>query len=52
MLAPHLQGMLLGNCISGVSIGLAAVMEEVTTGASSSALHVLMHSSLDAAAVP
>ena len=25
-------GMLLGNCISGVSVGLSAVMEELTTG--------------------
>ena len=40
MLTPHLQGMLLGNCITGVSIGLARVMEEVTRGASSFTLHV------------
>lgn len=25
-------GMLLGNCISGVSVGLSAIMEELTTG--------------------
>ena len=25
-------GMLLGNCISGVSVGLSSVMEELTTG--------------------
>ena len=25
-------GMLLGNCIGGVSVGLSAVMEELTTG--------------------
>lgn len=27
-------GMLLGNCISGVSVGLSSVMEELTTGQS------------------
>ena len=27
-------GMLLGNCISGVSVGLSAIMEELTTGKS------------------
>lgn len=27
-------GMLLGNCISGVSVGLSSIMEELTTGLS------------------
>lgn len=29
-------GMILGNCISGVSVGLSSVMEELTTGESAS----------------
>ncbi len=29
-------GMILGNCISGVSVGLSSVMEELTTGGSAS----------------
>ena len=32
-------GMILGNCISGVSVGLSSVMEELTTGQSAALQH-------------
>ena len=34
-------GMLLGNCISGVSVGLSSIMEELTTGWLLTGLQVL-----------
>jgi len=32
-------GMILGNCISGVSVGLSSVMDELTTGESGGLQH-------------
>lgn len=39
-------GMLLGNCISGVSVGLSSIMEELTTGGPLGGLQALHISNL------